>query len=155
MGDSGYLYAYGDMGPATVYCAGTSEACLAGTTSVVNPPSYSNYGIALGINLGPAVGQGPPNPVQLTGMGLTVKLSNIPPGGARVILTVAGQDYCAVISSNPITIPWSGFNTKCYDQPPDGTALTIPPATPHIEVQADSSTVEESVDFCVEQLSWQ
>jgi hypothetical protein len=155
MGDSGYMYAYGDMGPGTTYCAGANEACLAGTTSPVNPPSYSYYGIGLGINLGPAVGSNPPNPVQLMGFGITVKLSNVPAGGARVVLTVAGADYCAPITTNPITIPWRNFNTLCYNTPPNGTALATAPATPHIEVQVVSTAAQEPVDFCIEQLSWQ
>jgi hypothetical protein len=155
MGNSGYEYAYGDMGPGTTYCAGSNEACLKGTTSPVNPPAYTYYGIALGINLGPAMGMNPPAPVQLMGSGMTVKLSNIPPGGARVVLTVAGADYCAPITTNPITIPWGSFNTKCYDSPPDGLALATAPATPHIEVQAVSDMVQEPIDFCVEEISWQ
>jgi hypothetical protein len=155
MGDSGYTFGYGDDGPETVYCVATNEACLAGTTSPVNPPSYSYYGIGLGINLGPGVGQNPPAPVQLTGAGLTVKLSNVPAGGARVIVTVAGADYCAVMTTNPITIPWSGFNTKCYDSPVNGTALAAAPATPHIEVQAVAGAAVEPVNFCIEQITWQ
>jgi hypothetical protein len=148
----GYDYAYGDMGPVTVYCAGANEACLAGQTSVVNPPSYSYYGIGIGINLSKTT---PVQPVQLTGSGLTVKLSNVPAGGARVIVTVSGVDYCAAITTNPIVIPWGNFNTKCYDSPPDGLALPFAPATPHIEVQAVSNGSVNAIDFCIEQLSWQ
>jgi hypothetical protein len=152
MGNSGYDYAYGDMGPVTVFCAGANAACLAGQTSPVNPPSYSYYGIGIGINL--AMGS-PVPPVQLTGSGLTVKLSNVPPAGARVVLTVAGVDYCAAITTNPITIPWANFNTKCYDTPPDGMALPFAPATPHIEVQAVSNASVNMINFCIEQITWQ
>jgi hypothetical protein len=152
MGQSGYEYAYGDMGPVTTYCAGANEACLRGTTSAVNPPLYSDYGIGIGINLTPA---GPPSVVQLTGSGLTVQLSNLPAQGVRAVVTVAGADFCAPISTNPITIPWASFNTKCYDSPPDGLALAAAPATPHIEIQAVANANENAVDFCIERLSWQ
>jgi hypothetical protein len=155
MGNSGYLFAYGDKGPMTVFCPGTTEACLAGTTTPVNPPTYSYYGIGIGINLGPAVGMNPPNPVQLSGTGMTVTLSNIPPGGARVLVTVGGADYCAPITTKSMTIPWASFNTKCYDSPPDGMALTGAPSTPHVEVQAVSGNAQQTIDFCIEQISWQ
>jgi hypothetical protein len=151
MGNSGYEYAYGDTGPDTTHCAATNDACLRGTTSVVNPPTYSDYGIGIGINLT----QTPPSVVQLTGSGLTVQLSNLPPSGIRVVVTVAGVDYCAPLTSNPTTIPWGSFNTKCYDSPPDGTALAAAPATPHIEIQAVSTSNENTIDFCIEKLSWQ
>jgi hypothetical protein len=150
MGNSGYNFAYGDMGPVTVYCAGANAACLAGQTSPTNPPSYTYYGIGIGINL--ATGS-PVPPVQLTGAGLTVKLSALPAPGARVVVTVAGVDYCAAISTNPITIPWANFNTKCWDG--TGTALPFAPATPHIEVQVVSNASVNMIDFCIEQISWQ
>jgi hypothetical protein len=155
MGNSGYEYGYGDMGPMTTYCIGANEACLAGTMSPVNPPSYSNYGIAIGINLGPAMAPMEPTPVQLSGTGLTVKLSNFPPNGARALVKVAGVDYCATLTAASSTVMWTSFNTKCYDSPPDGMALTAAPATPHIAVQAVSGTAVANVDFCIEQLSWQ
>lgn len=155
MGDTGYVYAYGDTGPTTTYCAGATEACIDGTTTPTNPPTYSYYGIGLGINLGPSMGATMPAPVQLGGTAVTVNLSTMPANGARVLVNVGGSDYCAVMSTNPATIDWSAFNTKCYDSPPDGTALTSAPATPHIAVQAVSGTAEETVAFCIDALSWQ
>jgi hypothetical protein len=139
------------MGSSTVYCAATNAACLAGQTTPANPPSYSYYGIGLGINLAKGT---PVPPQQLTGSGLTVKLSSLPPSGARVVMTVAGVDYCAPIATNPITIPWATFNTMCWN-PSMGTALPFAPATPHIEVQVVSDASVHMVDFCVEQLTWQ
>jgi hypothetical protein len=152
MGNTGYEYAYGDMGPMTTFCVSSTDACVAGTLTPVNPPTYSYYGIGIGINLGS--GTTPP-PVQLTGSGITVKLSSLPAGGARLLVTVAGTDYCSVLTTNPATVSWAEFNTKCYDSPPDGVALTGAPSTPHIEVQAVAGATEQSVDFCIEQLTWQ
>ena len=63
------------------------------------------------IKLGVIPGSGgtQPAPVQLTGTGITVKLSNIPAGGARLQVTVAGTSYCAAITTNPATIPWASL----------------------------------------------
>jgi hypothetical protein len=153
IGNGGYEFVYGDMGPMTTYCAAKDTACAAGTLTPANPPSYSYYGAGFGINLGPAVGMGDPAPVQLTGTGITIKLSNMPSGGARLAVTVAGVSYCAPITTNPATITWAQFNTKCYDSPPDGVALTGAPATPHVEVNLPSGASALSFDFCVEQLT--
>ena len=164
MGLMGYEYAFGDSGPMTTECASMSQACVKGTLTPANPPSYSYYGAALGISLGPAVPANPggdPTPVQLTGAGVTIKLSNLPTQGARLVLTagetatVKGTDYCANITTNPATIPWSGFNTKCYDSPPDGVALTAAPTTPHLQISVPSGAAAGSFDFCVETLTWQ
>jgi hypothetical protein len=156
MGDSGYEFGYGDMGPMTKWCIGANAACLAGTMTPVNPPTYSYYGIGIGINLGPTPEGGTmPAPVQLSGTNLTVKLSNLPTGGARALVNVGGTDYCAVLSGASSTIPWTMFNSKCYDSPPDGMALTAAPATPHIAVQAVSGAAVSNVDFCIETISWQ
>jgi hypothetical protein len=152
LGKGGYEYAYGDMGPATIYCVGRDQACLKGQTSPVNPPLNTFFGIGIAINLGKTT---PLTPLQLTGSGLTVKLSNVPAGGARVFVTASGVDYCAAISTNPINIPWVNFNTKCYDTPPDGVPLSAAPATTRIAVQAVSDANMNKIDFCVETLSWQ
>jgi hypothetical protein len=161
-GHTGAVYAFGDTGPFTTFCASTSAACLAGTTTPDNPPLYTYYGIGLGINLGPAVAanpQGNPNPVQLGGTGIAIKLSSLPATGARLIVTVgqtataAGTDYCAPVTTFTATIPWASFNTKCYDTPPDGLALVGAPATPHIELLVPSGTIEQSSNVCIDALA--
>jgi hypothetical protein len=128
-----------------------------------DPPLYMYYGIGLGINLGPDVATNPmsnPNPVQLSSTGITIGLSSLPAAGARLGVTVGqttttlGTGYCAVIPTATAFIPWTSFNTKCYDVPPDGVSLLGPPATPHIELQIPSGAIEQSVDVCIEQLAF-
>ena len=151
IGNGGYDFTYADPGPNTSICIAKNTVCVVGTLSV---QSAADYGAGLGINLGPAVDGGTqPAPVQLTGTGITVKLSNIPAGGARLQVTVAGTSYCAAITTNPATIPWASFNTKCYDAVPDGVALSAAPATPNVDVVLPAGTTQQSFDFCVEQLT--
>jgi len=154
IGLGGYDFTYSDMAPMTTICAATNSACVKGTLTPANPPTYSYYGAGFGINLGPAPDGGTmPAPVQLTGTGITVKLSNIPMLGARLQVMVGTATYCAPITTNPITIPWASFNTKCYDTPPDGVALTAAPATPNVQIAIPSGATAESFDFCVETLT--
>jgi hypothetical protein len=150
IGNGGYDFTYSDTGPNTAICIAKNSVCVVGTLSA---QSSSDYGAGVGINLGPALDAGSPAPVQLTGTGITVKLSNIPAGGARLQVTVGGTAYCAAITTNPATIPWASFNTKCYDSPPDGTALTGAPATTNVEISLPSGSTEQSFNFCVEQIT--
>jgi len=150
---SGYDFGYKDTGPMTTFCLATNAACMKGTLTAVNPPSYSYYGAGLGINLGPIVGGTTmPAPVQLGGTGISIALSSFPASGLRVQVTVGGVAYCASLATASATIPWAGFNTKCYDSPPDGVALTGAPAATDIEVQVPAGSTEESYDFCITSL---
>jgi hypothetical protein len=94
--------------------------------------------------------------VQLTGTGVTVKLNNIPTGGARVQITVPGttMPYCAALTAttNGTEIPWASFNTKCYDTPADGTALTAAPMATNVQVQVVAVAAAGTFDFCIEQV---
>jgi hypothetical protein len=51
-------------------------------------------------------------------------------------------------------VPWASFNTKCYDTPPDGVALTAAPSSTHVEFQVPSAAAVEAWDFCVTALSF-
>jgi len=149
----GYLYSYHDTGPSTTIGLSPDEACAAGTTTAVNPPSYSYYGAAIGINLGPSVGTADPTPFQLTGTGISIQLSNLPSSGARVLLNSGGTDYCAVLKTASQTFTWADFSPDCYDTPPTMAALAAAPATPHIAVQVVSGTAASSFNFCIEKLT--
>ena len=150
---TGALFSYGDTGPMTTACLAPTTACMAGTLTPANPPTYSYYGAGIGINLGPAVGTAMPTPVQLGGTGISITLSNLPAGGARLQVNVGGTAYCAAITTATATIPWASFNTKCYDTPPDGTALTGAPATPNVQVALPSGAAELTYDFCITSLT--
>jgi hypothetical protein len=153
IGNGGYDFTFSDTGPMTTICVAANSACAKGTLTPANPPSYSYYGAGLGINLGPAADGGMPAPVQLTGTGISVTLSNLPAGGARLQITVGGVSYCAPLTTASATVPWASFNTKCYDSPPDGVALTAAPASTNVEISLPSGTAEQSFDFCIESIT--
>ncbi len=44
---------------------------------------------------------------------------------------------------------WAEFNTKCYDSPPDGVALTAAPAASNVQVQVPSAGAEATYNFCI------
>jgi hypothetical protein len=146
------MFLFSDHGPHTTIGLAPNAACTAGTlTQLDNASLY--YGAGVGFDLGPPVGGGSPAPVQLGGSGVTVKLSNVPAGGARLQVVVAGVTYCADILSNPATIPWTDFAYQCYAFPP-GASLGAPPSTPYITLNILSdSNGEVQFDFCVEQLT--
>ncbi len=89
-GITGYEFAFGDPGPMTTHCLAPNNACIAGTLTASNPPSYTYYGAGIGINLGPAVGTSGPAPVQLGGTGIGITLSSLPTG-ARLQIERGGR----------------------------------------------------------------
>lgn len=152
IGLGGCMFLFSDMGPMTTIGLAPNEACTAGTLTPLDSAS-KYYGAGVGFNLGPAVTGGTPAPVQLAGSGITVKLSKLPAGGARLQVVVQGVTYCAPILTNPATISWSEFNSLCYHVPPDGTYLAGPPDTPFVTLNILSDLQPVSFDFCVEQLT--
>jgi hypothetical protein len=93
--------------------------------------------------------------VQLAGSGISVKLSSLPTGAqARVQVTVAPHYYCAVMSAASQTLPWTSFNTACWNN--TGTYLTgAPTAATQILIAVSSEAgVAGSFDLCVTSLSF-
>jgi hypothetical protein len=135
------LSVYGDPGPTTTWNYAHNAVCIDGTLS---PTSCGNtYGVGLQLQFAST---------QVTGSGLTVTLSNFPPFGAQAIL-VPGL-YCAELTGTTNTIPWASFNTKCYDTPPDGTALDGgAPAISQVKIQAQSGPTAASFNFCVDNIA--
>ena len=122
-----------------------NSLCVAGTTGAWNPPAGTVWGVGFGVNLSPFS-----TPVQLSGTGVTVALTGLPAG---VGMTVGVAGYCAVITAATQTIPWTSFNTQCWD-PAKGVALTGPPNSSNFQFQASSRTTAGSFDFCVTALSF-
>jgi hypothetical protein len=158
-GCGGYAYAYSDsMGTPPPATPGSSSAtlgmtgvCITGTVgSVGNPPQYSvNWGCGVGFNIDQAMGANPPaNAVALPGSGITVTTSAVPAcTTARVILDNGGTDYCAPLTSGTM-IPWSTFNTKCWDG--TGTAMSGAPTSAKVRVQfVTAMTACQFSNFCI------
>jgi hypothetical protein len=63
------------------------------------------------------------------GSGLTVSYAGTV--GTGVVLRAEISDgttrWCHNLTSSPTTIPYSSFNTACWDTPPDGTAYSKQP----------------------------
>jgi hypothetical protein len=155
------------MAAQTQICQASGTLCFAGTLTPANPPSYSDYGAGIGVNLSVSPDGGATNPaVQLSGTGVTVKVNTIPAGGLRVQVVVPSADggasttYCANLTSttNGTSIPWTMFNTTCWTT--GGVALTGAPETNAIQVAIPSTTAPdgsagEPFSFCVESITLQ
>jgi hypothetical protein len=140
---------------ATSYCLGetnwnsTSALCMTGSVpalAATNPDYNDNWGVMLGVdatinrlgtlgNFGQTLGQ------SFTSIAITVTGS--PSSGLRAEVHRSGDpngtNYCAAMTSGK-AIPFTAFNTKCYDFPPDGVALTLEdvPQIDQIAVQVSS-----------------
>jgi hypothetical protein len=153
-GMGGYAYGYADTGGSTA-CVDATSFCGMGISAAINPPTYSNFGGGIGVNIDQAMGTGTAaNSYAPTGAGVTYTLSNLPAAGVRMVIGNGTNDYCAPLVSATGTVTWAEFNTKCYDTPPDGLALTSAPPTVHVEFQVPSVAAAQSWDFCVTALSF-
>jgi hypothetical protein len=152
---------------ATSYCLGgtqwnsTSALCVSGLIPALAPtnPDYTNnWGINLGVdatinrlgtlgNFGQTLGQ------SFTSIAITVTGS--PLSGLRAQIhrsgDPSGTNYCAAMTSGT-AIPLAAFNTKCYDFPPDGVALTLEdvPNIDQVNVQIPSGAAAITVtNLCI------
>jgi hypothetical protein len=80
--------------------------------------------------------------------GISYAVTNVPSQGARLGITNSGVSYCAPITATSGTVPWSSFNTACWDG--SGTSLAGPPqAAVDIEFQVVPNAGTTAFDFCV------
>ena len=89
----------------------------------------------------------------MTGTGVTVNVSGLPAcTQARVVLDQSGSnEVCAALTPG-VEIPWSAFNTTCWDN--TGTALSGPPSSQSIKIQFVTSPTEcQFTNFCLTQIS--
>ncbi len=125
---SGYAFAGADeLGstavPSTFATCPTTpcELCFAGT--VIMDAAYSSTAF-IGFNIGQPASGGTEGSVIPTGTGLTVTFSN--GTGTPLRLQIANGDsaaqrWCADITTSPAQVPYTSFNTTCWD-PTAGTA---------------------------------
>jgi hypothetical protein len=154
VGTGGYAYPYGDykdMSGAPTSCASTScisdaSLCAAGTT-VPAGATYACYGTGFGLETGGVA-------IGATGISFTLS-GTLPTGGGQVVLVTAAGSYCALFTATGAqTIDYTKFNTKCYDSPPDGTALPAGATVTKVNFQvSSSSTASQTWALCLSALS--
>jgi hypothetical protein len=166
MGGYGFTYADGDM-PATP--TGMSHATLAmnqlciATGHVMQLPAmptqadYMNdWGLGIGVNLNQPMGVNmTPGTFTPGGAGITVMTSGVPScvTTARVVIDNNGVDYCANYTDGMGMIPWSSFNTTCWDN--KGMSLSGPPTAKQLKLQfvAVSAQACDFTNFCLTSIS--
>jgi len=148
--------ALADTDGTSTICMSANSLCVAGSTNTSNSTdTATNWGVEFGFDLSPNSTSTNLVGVQLAGSGISVKLSSLPTGAqARVQVTVAPHYYCAVMSAASQTLPWTSFNTACWNN--TGTYLTgAPTAATQILITVNSEAgVAGSFDLCVTSLSF-
>jgi hypothetical protein len=156
--DGGYAYAYQDTAGSTA-CLTTAALCSAGNTEA--PSSMTVWGGGIGFSLNQAMATGAQSPpvdpyaVPTADTGIAYALSNLPSQGARLIINDGATpvDYCAVLTAASGTIPWSSFNTACWNG--SGTALSGAPQTAtHVQFEVTANSSPAAFDFCVTAVSF-
>jgi hypothetical protein len=135
--------------------------CALGNPLLANATApYAAFGGGIGFSLDQPMGAptGLPFKVPAASTGITYTVSSVPTNGLRIQIDHGGPtiEYCAPAPATATaTLVWSDFNTKCYDTPPDGVALTGPPndAT-QIEFQLVTTDTVGTGDFCVVAVSF-
>jgi hypothetical protein len=124
---SGYVYTFGDTYGSTFLPATPTSLMSMGNIVAVSGSRFSFAGLAF--NLGQSTSGGSANKlVTPTGSGLTFNYTATYPTGVtlRVQISDGTSTWCAT-AVNGQAIPYTTFNTKCYDTPADGTAYTKQP----------------------------
>jgi hypothetical protein len=156
---SGYNFTFSDKTKSSV-CMLPTSLCGAGTVGAQDPPTYLVWGAGFGFSLSLLTTTTTDVPVQLAGTGVTVTVTSLPTNADMrlqvkhyVGVGATGTTYCAIMTTATQTIPWTSFNTQCWD-PAKGVALTGPPNSSNFQFQASSRTTAGSFDFCVTALSF-
>lgn len=137
-----------------------SQACSTGTAlcahvSMVNVAPDVFFGAGIAFSLNQAMTDGGTAMIALpfaaTGIGIAYAVTSFPPNGLQIHIATAETTYYATATAVSGTLRWSSFNTKGYDTPPDGVALTAAPSDAISIVLWTPSTPSstETADFCV------
>jgi hypothetical protein len=138
----GYAYNFSDALGTTITppttntygtCGTTCSLTAMGMVVIANAAnSYSTYA-GIGFNLGQDQAGGAGTPPTITPMGSGLTISFTASTGSLQLRaqisdgTSAGTWCYTITGTSPVTIPYSSFNTKCYDTPVDGTAYAKNP----------------------------
>ncbi|HXK18047.1 MAG TPA: hypothetical protein VNG33_09600, partial [Polyangiaceae bacterium] len=160
---SGYAWtAAGPAGTASMVAPATFEAVKSGGKLCVKgvvaaQPDYSGYAM-LGVNLAQDVTGSTPAEIVPVDDGILVSISN--PGGAQIRIQVqdnlagdpkvgAKHRWCASYNGAGF-IPWSDFNTACWDG--SGTAYAKQPISAVALLVPGGTVSDRKFDFCVDAL---
>jgi hypothetical protein len=122
----GYAYSGGDAGSmlTTPTSFGTcGMPCMLRVAGTLGPANAANMyaGVVyLGFNVNQAAGATTPGVIAPTGTGLQVTFTKVAgPATIRVQIQTAGgasaTRWCANLTTSPMTIPYTMFNTQCWD----------------------------------------
>jgi hypothetical protein len=165
-GEGGYAFALADSkntppdvpGQSTAVLAADGSLCIDGhLMQLPQAPTAADYqndwGCGLGINLNQSMTGNSTGTFMLTGTGITVNTTAIPPcTSARVWLAASTVDpgFCAPLTPG-VEIPWSDFNTACWDG--SGTTLSGPPTIQGIRILfVTGFTACDFTNFCLTDL---
>ena len=111
-------------------CTTTCALTAMGTVAIANAANnYATYaGIGFNINQDQAGGTAAPTLVP-AGTSLTITFTGTTgTSPLRAQLSDGTTNWCyAITGASPVTIPYTSFNTKCYDTPADGVAYAKNP----------------------------
>jgi hypothetical protein len=126
-------------------CLAADSLCANGRTSAVNPGWGASFGVFL-------TNQAARAAIQLSSAGLSLEVTSIPTQGLRVQVSIGTVWYCATVTSVTQTIPWTRFNTRCWDNL--GASLTGPPSASSVGFTIPAKASPASFDFCVKSLTF-
>jgi hypothetical protein len=144
--------------PADPNWSSTSALCVSGSIPALGPtPDYAgNWGLSVGLNTTDPAGSG----LGQSFASITITVTGSPTSGLRATVHKKGDpvdtSYCSPMTSGT-AIPFTSFNTKCYDTPPDGTALTAAdvPNVDQVNVQVSSGAAAITVaDLCISKIDF-
>ena len=127
----------------------TPPVCMRGTVAVT--PDFSGNAM-LGLNLNQTV-SGEPQPFVPTQAGLRVDVTNVEFSQLRIQIQTAESAtnsagrWCAIITTGAGFIPWSSFNTACWDG--SGTAYAREPIQSAIVFVPGATDFPVPFDVCL------
>ena len=117
-----------DFSACTTTCSLSAMGMIA-TATAAN--SYCAV-VGMGFNINQASGATTGSQLAPTGTGIKVSFTESAgtlPFRIQLRDEVSQTNYCYNATTSPAMIPYSSFNTKCYDTPADGTAYAKTPIT--------------------------
>ena len=151
----GYAFAGGDTGsmlttmPSFAMCATAPAPCTLRVAGTLGPATATNMYIGvvyLGFNINQAAGATAGTAIVPTGTGLTVTYTKVSgPATIRIQIQDATTRWCANLTASPATIPYTMFNTACWE-PTSGVAYAKQPIT-QVQLVAPGEATAVPIDM--------
>jgi hypothetical protein len=153
---------------STTNCAATtwdtanpSALCMSGSVpalSAVNPDYTDNWGVVIGVT---STASTPSGGLGQSFSSIAITVTGSPASGLRAMVHRKGDpdttSYCAAMTSGT-AIAFTSFNTKCYDTPPDGVALTAADVPNIDEIYVDVPSITTAItvtNLCITGIAFQ